>query len=141
MSSLTKKFNEEEMLQMLGKLLYTGESITAALYCIYKSTGFFASNRNVIPGYIALTDKYRIIGWKMSIINTSPVTLDLENLTKIKISDWIFGNKLVDIQTNNGVKNEVKFQYAQKISGTKFPNQEKNSEILIEELRAIESKL
>lgn len=141
MSVLTKKFDEDEMMQMLSELLYAGENITTAIYCIYKDTGFFASNRNVVQGYIALTDTHRIIGWKMSVFNTSPVTLDLENLTKIKITDWLLGQKMIYIETDNGIKNKLKIQYTPKVIGPKFPNQEQNSEIFLEELRAMESKL
>ena len=143
MSVLTTKFNEDEMLNMLGELLYAGESITAALYCIYKDTGFFASNRNVIPGYVALTDRNRLIGYKMNVLGTNPVSLDLEFLKKIKITDWILGNKIIYLCTDDGRKNEVKFQYVQKVIGSqaKFPNQERNSEILLDTLRAMESRL
>ena len=143
MSVLTKKFDEEEMLNMLGELLFAGESITSALYCVYKGTGFFASNRNVIPGYVALTDRNRLIGYKMNVLGTNPVLLDLEFLKKIKITDWILGNKIIYLCTDDGRKNEVKFQYVQKVIGSqaKFPNQERNSEILLDELRAMESRL
>ena len=143
MSVLNKKFNEDEMLNMLSELLIGGESIIAALYCIYKDTGFFASNRNVVPGYIALTDRNRLIGYKMGVFGTKPVSLELEYLTKIKLTNWILGNKIVYLCSNDGRKNELKFQYVPKVIGSqsKFPNQERNSEILLEELRARESRL
>ena len=143
MSVLSKKFNEDEMLNMLGELLYTGESITAALYCIYKDTGFFASNRNVVPGYVALTDRNRLIGYKLNVFGTKPVSLELDYLTKIKITNWILGNKIVYLCTNDGRKNELKFQYVPKVLGSqmKFPNQERNSDILLDELRARESRV
>ena len=143
MGVLTTKFDEDEMLNMLGELLYAGESITAALYCVYKSTGFFASNRNVVPGYVALTDRNRLIGYKLNVFGTKPVSLELDYLTKIKITNWILGNKIVYLCTNDGRKNELKFQYVPKVLGSqmKFPNQERNSEILLDTLRSIESRL
>ena len=128
---------------MLGELLYAGESITTALYCVYKDTGFFASNRHVSPGYVALTDRNRLIGWRMDILGTKSVSLDFDYLTKIKITNWIFDNKLVYLCTNDGRKNELKFQYVPKVFGSKakFPNQERNSEILLDELKARESRV
>ena len=143
MSVLTKKFDEDEMYRMLGELLYADESITTALYCVYKDTGFFASNRHVVPGYVALTDRDRLVGWKMDMFGTKPVSLDLGYLTKVKLTNWIFGNKLVYLCTNDGRKNELKFQYVPSVLGSqaKFPNQERNSDILLDELRARESRV
>ena len=136
LSSLTKKFTEGEMLQMLGELLYAGEHITTALYCIYKGTGFFASSSDIIAGYAALTDQNRLIGYKMGLINDSAVSLDLGYLIKIKISNALLGQKIIYLQVNDGKKSEVKFQIAPKIPGSKFQNQERNLEILLDELRS-----
>lgn len=124
------------MLQMLGGLLYSGENITAALYCIYKGTGFFASSSDIIAGYIALTDHNRLIGYKMGLINDTAVCFDLGYLTKMKISNSLFGQKSIYIQVNDGKKSELMFQVAPKIPGSKFPYQEKNLEILLDELRS-----
>lgn len=143
MSVLKTKFDEDEMLNMLSELLIGGESIITALYCIYKDTGFFASNRRVDPGYVALTDRNRIIGYRMNVFGTKPVSLELEYLTKIKITNFILGNKIIYLRADDGRKNELKFQYVPKVIGSqaKFPNQERNSEILLEELRARESRI
>lgn len=141
MSSLTKKFTEEEMLQMLGELLYSGENIITALYCIYKGTGFFASSSDIIAGYIALTDRNRLIGYKMGLINDSAVSLDLGYLTKMKISNSLFGQKSIYIQVNDGKKSELMLQVASKIPGSKFPEQERNLEILLDELKARQNLL
>lgn len=54
MSYLTKKFNEVEMIQMLKELLNAGKTAETVLYCEYKETGFFASNRHIIPSYVAM---------------------------------------------------------------------------------------
>lgn len=134
-SSLTKKYNETEMTQMLEELLFAGERIETALYCLYKDTGFFASNRHVTAGYVALTDGNRLIGYKMGLFNTATVSLDMEYLTKIKISNSILGQKIVYMAFNNGEKSEVKFQIAPKIMGSKFPNQQRNMEIMLDMLR------
>ncbi|MCH5348795.1 MAG: hypothetical protein J1E40_05685 [Oscillospiraceae bacterium] len=141
MSSLTKKFTEEEMMQMLGELLYAGENITAAVYCIYKGTGFFASSSNIIAGYAAITDRNRLIGYKMGLISDSAVSLDLGHLTKMKISNALLGQKIIYIHVNDGKKSEVKFQAAPKVPGSKFPEQERNLEILLDELKARENLL
>ena len=56
MSSFTKKYTDEEMNSALEALLIGGERLETAVYCLFKQTGFFASNRNIITGYAGITD-------------------------------------------------------------------------------------
>lgn len=141
MSYLTQKFNEEEMMKLLGELLYADESIKAAVYCVYKDTGFFASSRHIITGYAAITDKGRFIGYKMDLVSTAAVSFDMQYLTKIKISNVILGQKMVHMEFNNGKKEEVKFQLVPKVGGGKFPDQERYFEIMLDELTARQNLL
>lgn len=50
MSSFTKKYTDEEMNDALEALLIGGERIETAVYCVFKATGFFDSNRRIIAG-------------------------------------------------------------------------------------------
>lgn len=129
---MTLKYSEPQMLSMLGALLLPGAKISTAVYCVYKQTGFFASNRNVIPGYIAICDNGQMIGFKMGILNTAAVSLDMEHITKIKIKKSFFGSKTVYIAFNDGIKHELKFQISPKVYGVNFPNQQTNAQIMLD---------
>lgn len=129
------------MLETLEGYLEPGETIIAAVYCVYKPTGFFASNVNMTAGYAALTDRDRFVGCKMGIINITPVVMDMAYLTKIKISNVIFGQKSVHMVFQQDKKHEVKLQISPKILTSKFPNQQSNTERILNELKAKQEML
>ena len=141
MNSLTAKYTEAEMMQILNGLLCEGEHIETAVYCVYKEAGFFASNRQIIAGYAALTDMDRFIGYKMGLLNTAPLTLEMKYLTKIKISNSLLGQKNIYMAFDFGRKYAFKIQIAPKVVGSKFPDQERNTEIMLEKLGAKMSEL
>lgn len=131
---MNPKQNEETMLYALGSLLTEGETIESAVFCVYKPTGFWASSRNIISGYVGITDRDRLIGFKMGLLDRSSFGIDMKHLKKIKISKRLFGQKEIDLVFLNEKKFEVKFQTALKIYGNQFPNQESNLQILLERL-------
>ncbi len=136
MNLYTQKYNEEEMMQILSRLLIAGESIKTALYCVYKQTGFFASNRNIIAGYVALTDNDRLIGMKFSTFGSEAVSQYMEYAKKITIKNYPFGQKVVHMIFDDGKKQEVKIQLVPKVVGSKFPEQQKNFDIFMDELNS-----
>lgn len=129
---MNPKYNEETMLHALGSLLTEGEAIESAVYCMFKSTGFWASSRNIITGYVGITDRDRLIGFKMGLLDQSAFALDMKRLKKIKVSGTLFGQKVIDLVFLEEKKYEVKFQIAPKIYGNQFPNQESSLRILLE---------
>lgn len=131
---MNPKQNEETMFYALGSLLTEGETIESAVFCVYKPTGFWASSRNIISGYVGITDRDRLIGFKMGLLDQSSFGIDMKHLKKIKISKRLFGQKEIDLVFLNEKKFEVKFQTALKIYGNQFPNQESNLRILLERL-------
>lgn len=141
MSSLTKKFTDEEMNAALGELLIGGECLETAVYCLFKPTGFFASSRDVITGYIGITDMGRLVCCKYHMINDESVAYNMEDIVQIKIKPTIFGQKIVTVVFNDGKKRTVKLQLAPKVAGSKLPNQERNAEKMLEILEAKQSKL
>lgn len=131
MSVLTQKFSEDEMYRALGTLLKPDEGIMAAIYCVYKDTGFFASSRHIMYGYAAITDQNRFVGFRSSFINTTALQFDMDNLIKLKISNALFGQKMVYAVFNDGFKSyKIKFQFSRKIYGVKFPHHTDNANIL-----------
>ncbi|MCM1523898.1 MAG: hypothetical protein NC120_05515 [Ruminococcus sp.] len=141
MSYLNKKFNENEMMSALGELLVTGESIQAAVYCVFKPTGFFAHSSNIIAGYAAVTDRDRFICCKYGLITTETAAYDFEDMEKIEIKKNIFGQMMIAMVFENVKKNEVKIHIAPKVAGSGLPNQERNTEKMLEIFEAKQHKL
>lgn len=141
MGNLIRKYDEADMMQTLRELLFEGETITAAVYCAYKATGFFAPASNVRAGYAALTDRDRLIGYQFGLLGSEPVAMDLNYLTKLKVSGALFGQKNVYMQIRTDRKYEVKFQFASKITGASFPNQKQYAQILTDELTARQNQM
>ncbi|MDE6020952.1 MAG: hypothetical protein K2H01_08170 [Ruminococcus sp.] len=140
MSMLTKKYNETEMLAMLSKLLTEpDEYIETAVYCMFHETGFMSGGS--IPGYAAITSKNRFIGCKMALLNTAPVWISMDFLRKIKISNALLGHKSVYMEFKSDKTYKIKIQLASKIYISKFPNQERNVESMLEILRAKQDML
>ncbi|MCM1334412.1 MAG: hypothetical protein NC084_00670 [Bacteroides sp.] len=118
--------NEAAMLGALLPLLLSGEGLEAALYCGYKGTGFFASGRSIVTGYIGITDRDRLVGQKTGLLDVSAFAEELKDLKKLKISGALFGQKQVYFLFLGEKKREIKIQIASKVYGNTFPDQEKN---------------
>lgn len=134
MANLIKSYNEGDMLQMLSRLQYPEESIEAAVYCVFMGTGFFASAYDMIPGYIAVTNANRLIGFQIAPIKTYDFALELNSVSKRKISKGILGSRIIYLEFADYDKSKVRFQVSPRISGKKFPNQPMNLERLVERL-------
>lgn len=141
MSSFTKKYTDEEMNAALEKLLIGGERLETAVYCVFKQTGFFASNRNIITGYAGITDMGRLVCCKYYMINDESAAYNMEDIVQIKIKPAFLGQKIVTLVFDDGKKRTVKFQLAPKVAGSKLPNQERNTEKMLEILEAKQNKL
>lgn len=141
MSSFTKKYTDEEMNAALEKLLIGGERLETAVYCVFKQTGFFASNRNIITGYAGITDMGRLVCCKYYMINDESDAYNMEDIVQIKIKPALLGQKIVTLVFDDGKKRTVKFQLAPKVAGSKLPNQERNTEKMLEILEAKQNKL
>lgn len=141
MSSFTKKYTDEEMNAALGELLIGDERLETAVYCLFKATGFFESNRDVITGYLGITDMGRLVYCKYHVINDESAAYNMEDIVQIKIRPMIFGQKIITIVFDGGKKHTVKFQLAPKVAGSKLPNQERNAEKMLEILEAKQNKL
>ena len=139
MSMLTEPVSEENMHETLGRLLYPGEEIETAVYCTFRETGFFASNRNTTCGYTALTSAGRMIGHKITFLNSVDFAAEMEMLTKITVKESIFGFYTVHAFFEMPEKRQVKFVLHRKIYGSNtFPNQTKNADTMLDLLKKYE---
>lgn len=141
MSSFTKKYTDEEMNSALEALLIGGERLETAVYCLFKQTGFFASNRNIITGYAGITDTGRLLCCKYGFVDDENAAYNMEDIVQIKIKPTILGQKIVTVVFDDGKKRTVKVQLAPKVAGSKLPNQEQNTEKMLEILEAKQNKL
>lgn len=141
MSSFTKKYTDEEMNAVLGGLLIGGERLETAIYCLFKATGFWESNRDIITGYVGITDMGRLLCCKYHTFNDESAAYNMEDIVRIKIKPMIFGQKVITVVFDDGKKHTVKFQLAPKVAGQKLPNQESNAEKMLEILEAKMNKL
>lgn len=131
MSMITKKYNETDMLTMLNKLLIDpDEYIEAAVYCVFKGTGFVESG-DTFTGYAAITNKNRFIGYKMALLNTVPILFNMDHLQKIKISKNIFGHNVIYMEFKLDQIYKIKYNFSSKVYGAKFPNQGRNAEVML----------
>lgn len=131
---MAQAVSEAGMTRALRALLSEGEAIEAAVYCLFKSTGFFARSSGIMTGYVGITDRDRLIGQREGFLSESSFALELRDLQKVKISGTLFGQKSVHLIFFSEKKKEVKFQAASRVYGANLPNQENNLRILLERL-------
>lgn len=130
MSAFTKKYNETEMNNTLSQLLYPDESIVVAVYCVFINDTFSRYNKT-FSGYVGVTDKKRLVGFKFQFVSDVGILKNLSDLKKIKIKKNIFGQYKVKAIFEEYKKETIIFQMSKKVIGNKFLNQEKNVEKLI----------
>ncbi|MBQ1172269.1 MAG: hypothetical protein IIX48_06700 [Lachnospiraceae bacterium] len=130
MSSFKKKYNEIEMNNMLSQLLYPDESIVVAVYCVFLNNTFLRYN-STSTGYIGVTDKKRLVGYKFQLVSDEGILKNLNDLKKIKIKKNIFGQYNVKTTFEDYKKEKIIFQMSKKVVGNKFPNQEENVDKII----------
>ena len=135
------QFSEENMLEVLKQQLYPSESVTAAVYCSFQDTGFFASPYHIMMGYVGLTDSFRIIGTKSGYIMTDSLDIDLNAITKLNVKKSLFGQYSVYMKYFSDSQRKLSFTVVPKIAGTKFPNQKTNTDFLIQTLKERQAML
>ena len=136
MSMLKLKCNEGEMLEMLNsQLMFAEESVTAGVYATFQDTGFFASSRHVVIGYVGLTSRNRLIGVRAGFIKTEPFSTDLSYISKVKVKKTLFGMWQIYLEYFAEGTRKLKFTVSPKILGAKFPNQKNCPDLLVQALR------
>ena len=136
MSMFKLKCNQDEMLEMLSsQLMFAEEAVTAGVYATFQDTGFFASSRHVVIGYVGLTNRNRLIAIRAGMLKTEPFSTDLSYITKIKVKKTLFGMWQVYLEYFAEGTRKLKFTVSPKILGAKFPNQKAFTEILIQTLQ------
>ncbi|MBQ6041283.1 MAG: hypothetical protein K5705_10170 [Oscillospiraceae bacterium] len=136
MSMFKLKCNQDEMLEMLSsQLMFAEEAVTAGVYATFQDTGFFASSRHVVIGYVGLTNRNRLIAIRAGMLKTEPFSTDLSYITKIKVKKTLFGMWQVYLEYFAERAYKLKFTVSPKILGAKFPNQRANTDYLIQTLQ------
>lgn len=132
-----KKYSAEDMRDELSKLLDEGETTVAAIYCAF-ATG--AVGRTTSSGYVAVTDRRRIIGVKFELFGKTAFSYSADNMVKASFHRAIAGYSADMTFMNNGKKEKLMFMAARKVI-TSFPDQEANLERLKEEIEVLANLL
>lgn len=129
---ILQKVNEEAMYEALNPLLFPNEEIEAAVYAIYRPTGFFSSVRQVDFGYLALTNQNRLIGYRYgTLMGSAPIAVDLNAILKMRFRKRVFGlQRELYLETMSAKSEKLLVLYNMKIFGSQFPNQKENAERL-----------
>lgn len=129
------------MQAMLEPLLAEGEQSLCPVYGVFKQTGFFASNAVVYPAYITCTNFNRLLAVRYYLManDWSQETYILPSAQKLRVKKNLFGQYICEADfIVNGKKERLKFQVAPKIMGSKFPDQQINSDMLFSILETFE---
>lgn len=118
---------------VLGGMLEPGEELLCPVYCVFKATGFFASNRSMILGYASYTSYGRLLFAKNIFGSWSKEAYFVSDATLLKAKKNIFGQYSAYAEfPGEKRKSAFKFQFSPKVMGCKLPNQENNAHELVE---------
>ncbi len=134
------KYNQEYMDSVFEPMLVSGEESLCPVYCVFKQTGFWASNSRVSPGFVTCTSDGRFFMARSQLFDMVKRSVILDNVKHMKIKKNLFGQYVIEatfMDVNGDLR--LKFQVARKIWGAKLPNQERNFDELISTLRQYET--
>lgn len=138
---MASQWNEDTMIAALEPMLLPGETMEAWVYVSFYDTGFFAS-RYPSAGYLALTGNGRLVGLKIGLLGSVPVSCDLAAVTKVKIRQSVL-QKLTN-QTEVYLEyfggqgdGKMKFTLLPKVVGGKLPHQTEHVQRVLDELALV----
>lgn len=135
--NITKTYSAEDMNAVLSAMVSPDESVVAAVYCAFTIVG--AASQTYANGYVAMTDKRRMIGVKYGLFSKEQFSFSGADLSKIRLHAAIMGYSAdLIFKPDGGKKARLCFTVARKVAGKGFPEQETNAERLREELEALE---
>lgn len=135
------KFTQDFMDEIIGAMLVPGERTECSAYCVFKQTGFWASNKAMYTGFAAATDRGRLLCVRayMGMGNWLRDAFDISAAQKLTIKKSLFGTYTVYAEFPEGdKKRSIKFQISSKVYGCDFPNHEQNAETLLDILKRYE---
>lgn len=122
----------QKLADQLDEMLMPDEKSLCPVYCIFKSTGFFASPSKTYPGFITVTDRKRVLIVRQKLFGNESAAYDVTTISKFKITNMPLKQKALSMAfLENGKKVQVKLQAAEKVIGNGFPEQADNLEHLI----------
>ncbi|MCM1330452.1 MAG: hypothetical protein NC253_13545 [Ruminococcus sp.] len=132
------KFTQDFMDEIIGGMIYPDERLACSVYCAFKQTGFFASNKAMYIGFAAVTDKERLLCarayWGMGEFQRDAFALSAAQ--KLTVKKSLLGTYQVYAEfPSAGKKQKIKFQVSPKVYDCDFPNQKRDAEVLLEILR------
>lgn len=121
-----ENYNDENMKKWYDTFLQSDESIKVALYGVYSNVGTFISN-GAFPGYMAITNKSRILCHNNDIRGAHDYRFLLSDIKKVKTKRGLIGNLIVYITFTNGKKKyKLKFNTPKRMQEKLFKQHENN---------------
>ena len=118
------KYTEQEAQTIFSQMLVQDEVSKCPIYCIFLSTGFFASPYKNKWGYVTCTNNGRILIAMQTVTGWRTGALDLRMAKKMKIKKNIAGQYVIEAAFPTDKKDYIfKIQAARKVLGMNLPNQ------------------
>lgn len=133
------KYTEQEAQTFFSQMLMQDEVSKCPIYCIFLSTGFFASPYKNKWGYVTCTGHGRILIAMQTLTGWRTGSLDLRTAKKMKIKKNIAGQYVIEANFPTDKKDYIfKIQAARKVLGMNLPNQAEYVDRFVSMLRVYE---
>ncbi len=133
------RYTQQEADALFAQMLIPEETSKCPIYCMFPSTGFFASPSKFNVGYVTCTSHGRILIAVQTIAGWSTGALDLRTVKQMKIKKNIVGQYVVEARFPTNKKDYLfKIQAASKVYGVNMPNQTEHLDRFISMLRVYE---
>ena len=133
------KYTEQEAQAIFAQMVFPEEVSKCPIYCMFPSTGFFASPSKFNVGYVTCTSHGRILMAVQTIAGWRTGMLNLRTVKQMKIKKNIAGQYVVEARFPTDKKDYIfKIQAARKVLGMNLPNQAEHLDRFISMLRVYE---
>lgn len=126
-------YNEADMHAQLVRMLYPDEKVLFPVYCVFREKSFLPSFLEY--GYIAVTDKNRLLTVRYDIIDGTLGACPLTAIKKLRIKKLLIGQYRFEFKLMTDKKDYLlSVQVSPTVAGGSFPHQYANLHMLMSAL-------
>lgn len=126
-------YNEADMHAQLVRMLYSDEKVLFPVYCVFREKSFLPSFLEY--GYIAVTDKNRLLTVRYDIIDGTLGACPLTAIKKLRIKKLLIGQYRFEFKLMTDKKDYLlSVQVSPTVAGGSFPHQYANLHMLMSAL-------
>ena len=127
------KYNAADMHAQLVRMLYPDEKVLFPVYCVFREKSFLPSFLEY--GYIAVTDKNRLLTVRYDIIDGTLGACPLTAIKKLRIKKLLIGQYRFEFKLMTDKKDySLSVQVSPTVAGGSFPHQHANLHMLMSAL-------